>query len=156
MPQIYERRAVLGLLTAAAFAYSAVARAEGKPPVKVFKSPTCMCCTAWMDHLRAKGFSAVGVDTDNMRDVKARAGVPQDLASCHTAKVGRYVIEGHVPADAIERLLSQKPNAIGLAVPGMPAGSPGMEGGTPITYDVILFTHDRREVFGRYIADRLV
>jgi hypothetical protein len=91
-----------------------------------------------------------------MRAVKAKLGVPPDLASCHTAEIDGYVVEGHVPASAIKRLISDKPQARGLAVPGMPVGSPGMEGGEPETYDVILFNADTRQTFGRYREDKAV
>ena len=91
-----------------------------------------------------------------MQAVKVRACVPKGLSSCHTAEIAGYVVEGHVPAHAIRRLLAEKPQANGLAVPGMPIGSPGMDGGTPLAYDVILFAQDRQEVFGRYKADQPV
>ncbi len=107
--------------------------------ITVYKDPNCGCCTAWVKHLRGAGFVPVVRDTADMSTVKASMGVPGALESCHTARIGSYVIEGHVPADLIVKLLQQKPAALGLAVPGMPVGSPGMEGGTPDRYDVILF-----------------
>jgi hypothetical protein len=90
------------------------------------------------------------VASNDMAAIKRRLGVPDDLASCHTAEVAGYVIEGHVPAGALMRLLELRPKVIGLAVPGMPAGSPGMEGGTPEVYEVFLFDKDGRSSFGRY------
>ena len=153
--QRLERRAMLRLLTSAvAVTLATRANAEPAPTIRVFKDPNCMCCSAWVEHLRANGLTVTVADASNMREVKARAGVPQALSSCHTGEISGYVIEGHVPAHAIRRLLVEKPVAIGLAVPGMPIGSPGMEGGAPVVYDVVLFARDRQEVFGRYKADR--
>jgi hypothetical protein len=93
----------------------------------VHKSPTCGCCSAWVDHMRAAGFQVEVRETDNLHPVKERVGVPLGKGSCHTAEIGGYFIEGHVPAEDVERLLAQKPDAKGLVLPGMPAGSPGME-----------------------------
>ncbi|PLY15792.1 MAG: CopG family transcriptional regulator [Sedimenticola sp.] len=107
--------------------------------IVVYKSPTCGCCKSWIEHLEANGFSVETHDRTNMSPVKAEFGVPTDLQSCHTAKVGDYVIEGHVPADLITRLLEEKPKVMGLAVPGMPMGSPGMEGNRKDPYDVVTF-----------------
>lgn len=115
--------------------------------VTVFKSPTCGCCSAWVDHLRkhAEGtaFKVIAKDTSDMVSVKATAGVPQKLSSCHTAFVNGYVVEGHVPADDIQRMLKAKPKIAGIAAPGMPVGSPGMEVGTRRDpYDVLAFKRD--------------
>ncbi len=111
--------------------------------VKVYKSPTCGCCANWVDHMRAAGFRIEVHDTEQMAAVKADAGVPIQLQSCHTAVVGDYVFEGHIPPDAIARFLDEKPAAKGLAVPGMPIGSPGMEmDGRKDPYDVILIGRD--------------
>ncbi len=107
--------------------------------ITVYKDPDCGCCKAWVTHLQAAGFVATVRDTRDMATVKASMGVPAALQSCHTARVGSYTIEGHVPADVIVKALQQKPLGIGLAVPGMPMGSPGMEGGKPDKYDVLLF-----------------
>ncbi len=113
---------------------------NGAPtPISVYKDPNCGCCANWVKHMRAAGFAVTVHDTADMSTVKASMGVPTALQSCHTARVGTYVIEGHVPADLIQKLLKEKPVALGLAVPGMPVGSPGMEGGTPDKYDVMLF-----------------
>jgi hypothetical protein len=92
----------------------------------VYKSPTCGCCTKWVDHVKAAGFATVVHDDDDMTTVKDNLGVPGKLRSCHTAQVGKYVLEGHVPAEDIQRLLKERPKLAGLAVPGMPASSPGM------------------------------
>jgi hypothetical protein len=101
--------------------------AAALPVVLVHKSPTCGCCGSWIEHLRANGFTVEVDDASDMEAVKARAGVPAGKTSCHTAEVGGYFVEGHVPADDIVRLLAEKPDARGLTAPGMPVGSPGME-----------------------------
>jgi hypothetical protein len=108
--------------------------------VTVYKSPTCGCCSKWVDHLRAAGFTVVVHDTDNLDEVMTDFAVPRQLASCHTAKVGKYVVEGHVPADLIAKALREHPAIAGLAVPGMVTGSPGMEGGAAQHYDVVAWT----------------
>jgi hypothetical protein len=126
--------------------------ATGLPKIVVSKDPTCGCCGGWVEHIRGAGFSVEVIDTAEINRVKARLGVPAELHACHTAEVGGYIIEGHVPAAAIERLLRDKPRAKGLAVPGMPVGSPGMnvEGTPPEEYTVFLFgTFGKRE-FARF------
>lgn len=97
------------------------------PLVEVFKSPSCGCCTGWVDHLRAAGFQVDVTETDDLEPVRKQLGVPYGKGSCHTAKVGGYVVEGHVPAADIQRLLAERPDVRGLVLPGMPLGSPGME-----------------------------
>lgn len=110
------------------------------PPMTVYKDPNCGCCTEWVSHVRKAGFVVTVRDTSDMSGVKASFGVPAALESCHTARVGSYAIEGHVPADLIQKLLREQPVARGLAVPGMPMGSPGMEQGSQKdAYDVVLF-----------------
>ncbi|MEN3231765.1 DUF411 domain-containing protein [Methylorubrum rhodesianum] len=145
-----SRRAVLVGL-AAGLALGPGALAEGLPTVSVTKDPSCGCCERWVTHLREAGFS-VTVTEGPVNPLKIRLGVPRELASCHTAQVGGYVIEGHVPAGAIKRLLAERPEGTGLAVPGMPVGSPGMEveDTQPDTYDVVLFGKDGRSTFARY------
>lgn len=107
--------------------------------VTVYKSPTCGCCNKWVDHMKAAGFEVRSVDMDDVTEVKQASGVPMRLRTCHTALVDGYVVEGHVPPDLVKKLLAEKPKAAGLAVPGMPIGSPGMEG-TPVqAYEVLLF-----------------
>jgi hypothetical protein len=123
--------------------------ANAADEITVYKSPTCSCCGEWVEHLRAEGFAVAVQETDNVAPVKARVGIPPALASCHTALVGGYAIEGHVPAREIRRLLSERPGARGLAVPGMPSGSPGM-GGPAEPYDVILFGDGGQSVYARY------
>ena len=108
--------------------------------VTVYKSPTCVCCERWLDHMRRAGFRVTERNVAKIAAVKAERGVPDDLASCHTSIAGRYVVEGHVPADLVARLLEKQSPVAGLAVPGMPAGSPGMEGGQRQRYDVLSFT----------------
>lgn len=110
------------------------------PTIKVYKSPTCGCCALWVDHMREAGFELDVEDTDDMIGVKVDAGLPLQLQSCHTALVDGYVFEGHIPAEVIARFLAEKPSASGLAVPGMPIGSPGMEFGDRVDpYDVLQF-----------------
>jgi len=128
------------------------------PKVLVTKDPNCGCCGGWVDHIRAAGFPVEVVTTPQVNRVKVRLGVPDELGSCHTAEVGGYVIEGHVPADAIKRLLAEKPQAKGLAVPGMPLGSPGMEvaGAAPDTYKVVLFGPSGHTTFAHYRGSQLI
>lgn len=119
--------------------------------VTVWKSPTCGCCTKWVDHMREEGFTVVTIDTSDVNPVKRRHGVASDLGSCHTATVGGYVVEGHVPAADVRRLLAERPPVVGLAVPGMPTGSPGMEGPFSQKYDVIAFDRSGgRSVFASH------
>lgn len=105
----------------------------------VYKTPTCGCCAKWVDHLKANGYTVEVHDVQQVEPIKAEWGVPAGLASCHTAKVGGYVFEGHVPAEVIQRVLREKPQIAGVAVPGMPMGTPGMEGPYKDRYDVISF-----------------
>ena len=115
-----------------------------KTVIQVYKSPTCGCCTSWVEHIRDSGFQAEVIDvTDEaLQQRKSKLGVGPRLASCHTAIVNGYVVEGHVPAADIKRMLSEKPAIIGIAAPGMPVGSPGMEvpGGRKDKYDVVAFS----------------
>lgn len=109
-------------------------------PITVYKSPTCGCCSKWVDHLRAHDFVVTAVDLQDVQSIKTKHGVPAALASCHTGVVGGYVVEGHVPADLVRRMLTEKPKIVGIAVPGMPAGSPGMEvSGHGERYEIIAF-----------------
>jgi hypothetical protein len=126
--------------------------AAAAPPVVVYKTATCGCCGAWVSHLQAAGFVTQVHDVEDLAAVKARLGVPQGLGSCHTATVGGYVIEGHVPAADVARLLEQRPAGTGLAVPGMPVGSPGMEHGDRVDpYQVLLWGEGGEpQVFAEY------
>lgn len=120
------------------------ASAQGAlPAMTVYKSASCGCCAQWVTHARGAGFTVREVNTDDLGSVKREMGIPAALASCHTVVVGSYVVEGHVPADDVKRLLRERPQVRGLAVPGMPIGSPGMEQGPPAQYeryDVLAFT----------------
>lgn len=117
--------------------------AEGHT-VTVYKNPSCTCCSAWAEHIRKAGFPVVAIDTNDLEPVKRRYGVAPEQAACHTALVNGYVIEGHVPAADIRRLLAERPAITGLAVPGMPVGSPGMEGAYKQQYKVLAFTQGKR------------
>jgi hypothetical protein len=133
-----SRRLLLQGGVAVVLAGSAGASFAASPTLQVWKDPNCGCCGEWVKHLEANGFRVKVNDTGN-NAARARLGIPRALGSCHTAEVGGYAIEGHVPAADIKRLLAEKPNAIGLAVPGMPVGSPGMEDGDRRDpYDVLL------------------
>ncbi|AWI55642.1 metal-binding protein (plasmid) [Aquabacterium olei] len=125
-----KRRAVLQYaLGAVALSALPVSAAPGLPEVEVFKNPNCGCCGAWVDHMKAAGFPVKVVEVEDTGTVRRQVGMPDRFGSCHTAKVAGYALEGHVPAEQVKRLLKTRPQAVGLAVPGMPAGSPGMEMG---------------------------
>ena len=122
-------------------------------PITVYKSSTCGCCTKWVDHIRASGFAPVVHDQEEMEDLKDQMGVPSAVRSCHTAIVGKYLIEGHVPASDILRLVAERPNVLGLAVPEMPPLTPGMapEGVEPKDFEVVSFQTDgSTRVFARH------
>ena len=118
---------------------TATAPAAKPIAIKVYKTPQCGCCKAWMQHLSKNGFQVETVDLPDLAMVKQKYGVKPALEACHTALVNGYVVEGHVPADVIKRLLRERPAVVGLSVPGMPAGSPGMEGAMKERYDVLTF-----------------
>jgi hypothetical protein len=120
----------------------AVARFAGRPVLQVRKNPGCGCCDKWVDHMKALGFDATVTEDPNLYEHKQALGIPGPLVSCHTAEVDGYVVEGHVPGDLVQRMLREKPRIIGLAVGGMPMGSPGMEGPRKDAYDVIAFAKD--------------
>lgn len=113
-----------------------------RPTLVVYKSPSCICCHKWVEHLQKAGFRVEVHDTTDLAGIKAKAGIGSSLASCHTAFVGRYAIEGHVPAADVERLLREHPDVAGLTAPGMPNGAPGMESLTRDKYDVLAFQRD--------------
>lgn len=115
-----------------------LAASAALPAIDVYKSAQCGCCSEWVKHLKANGFTVNAVNVENPSDYRQKAGIPSQLGSCHTGMVGGYGIEGHVPAADIKRLLAEKPKARGLAVPAMPLGSPGMEGPRKDPYDVLL------------------
>ncbi len=113
--------------------------AEALIPIKVYKDPNCGCCKEWVKHLEANGFKVETMDMPDLSLLKQKYGVKQELQACHTAIVGGYVVEGHVPADVIKQMLKEKPAIAGVAVPGMPMGSPGMEGASKERYNVLTF-----------------
>jgi hypothetical protein len=129
------------VLLFAASSIGAAAQAPPPPaaPVAVYKSATCGCCAKWNEHMKTAGFTVNSTDLPDVAPVKDKHGVPTALRSCHTAVVGGYVIEGHVPADVIKKLLRERPAIVGVAVPGMPMGSPGMEGPHVDSYNVMSF-----------------
>lgn len=137
---IHRRALLLGGVASIA-GLIAKASAAGKPAVTVFKSPTCGCCIKWVELVRAGGFPVTVKDHDDLTPIKQANGVPVELQSCHTALVEGYVVEGHVPVDLIDRLLRERPAIAGIAVPGMPIGSPGMEvpGHAAERYQVMAF-----------------
>lgn len=134
MRRLLVRALLAALLTAPTLAAGG-ARAEG-PVVEVWKTPRCGCCVEWIEHLEANGLTVRRHDVMDLSEVKRQNRVPRDMEACHTATVGGYVVEGHVPASDVQRLLRERPKIRGLAVPGMPLGSPGMESPTPEPYSV--------------------
>ena len=154
-----SRRALLvGLLASPVAVRTGSVAAVTLPKMVVTKDPSCGCCAAWVEHARAAGFTVDVVESPEINRLKARLGIPGDLASCHTAEIGGYVIEGHVPAGTIRRLLAEKPQAKGLAVAGMPVGSPGMEveDMEPDAYEVVLFGPLGRSAFACFKGGREV
>ena len=145
-----RRKLVLGtVLTVASL--SSVA-AEIFSTIMVYKSPTCGCCTEWVKHLKENGFEVMSHNVQDVGKYKEKANLPYGMGSCHTAFVDGYAIEGHVPASDIRRMLTEKPDILGIAVPGMPMGSPGMEyGDRRDAYKVVSFTKDgKTDVYSQY------
>ena len=141
---------LLTLATLALLAACSPAQRVERTEVVVYRSPTCGCCAKWADHLRHAGFSVTTKDVADLQSVKLSHGVEREFASCHTAVVDGYVVEGHVPADVVQRLLEERPAIVGLTVPGMPIGSPGMEGPNPEHYEILSFDRQgRTEVYAR-------
>lgn len=136
-----DRRTMLSLILAA-IPVAACSRSAKAPELQVYKSPTCGCCGAWVEHIRASGLQAVVHETEDLNPVAARLGVPDALRSCHTAVIDGHFVEGHVPAADIKKLIAERPPARGIAVPGMPIGSPGMEQG------------DRRDAYVTLLVNR--
>lgn len=119
--------------------------------LEVYKSPTCGCCGAWVEHMQENGYTVKVHETDNLQPIKEKAGLLPGTGSCHTAFIDGYVIEGHVPASDVDRLLTERPAGKGLTVPGMPVGSPGMEMGDRVdAYDVLLFDENGTAVFSHH------
>jgi hypothetical protein len=154
-PNIITRRNAIYLAAGAFFLPTASALAA-EPVILVHKDPNCGCCAGWVEHLKAAGFSVTVQETADLGAVRRRLGVPANLTACHTAEVAGYVIEGHVPAAAVRQLLQNRPAALGLAVPGMPVGSPGMEGMTPKEYDVMIFSDSEIKPFLRFKGIEIV
>lgn len=124
---------------------------QALPIVDVYKSAQCGCCKLWAEHLQKNGFTVILHDVDDVPAARKKLGMPDHYGSCHTARAGQYLIEGHVPAADIKRLLRERPRAIGLAVPAMPPGSPGMESDDPVPYDTLLVGKDgKAKVFAHH------
>lgn len=145
-------RSIIHLFAAAMLSACSAPSPGGSPTVTVYKSPTCECCSRWVTHLQEHGFATQIVSERDLRGVRSRLGVPEELAACHTAEVGGYLVEGHVPASDIRRLISEQPKAKGIAVPRMPIGSPGMEMGDRTEPYAVLLFGDTNEatVFSRH------
>jgi hypothetical protein len=145
----------IALLFSASLAWAEAAQAEEKIDIVVNRSPTCSCCGKWIEHLKQNNFNVKDIVSDDVQTIKNKYGVTQELASCHTALVNGYVVEGHVPADDIKTLLKKKSDVVGITVPGMPSGTPGMEmGGKKDAYQVISFDKkNQHQVFNSYKAE---
>ncbi|MFK7848573.1 MAG: DUF411 domain-containing protein [Rhodothermales bacterium] len=147
-----------GIAVLSMFVLSACTPSNSQPrtelaSIVVYKTPTCGCCKKWVTHLEEAGFTVKTTDLDDLSNIKQQFGVPQNLRSCHTAVVDGYVVEGHVPADVVQKMLTEKPEIAGISVPGMPIGSPGMEveGRPADRYKVLAFKKDGRS---RVFAER--
>ncbi|MBA4804212.1 MAG: DUF411 domain-containing protein [Brevundimonas sp.] len=153
---VLARRAVLGCVVLAAVAPAAACgQARENHAIAVYKTPTCACCDAWISHLRGAGFMVSVNILADLRGLRSSHGLAETLASCHSARVAGYFVEGHVPAADIRRLLAERPEAVGIAVPGMPPGSPGMEtpGGDREPYDTLLvLKNGATRLFARHNA----
>lgn len=147
----FSRRTVCGVMLGLAVSPFSLRAAPAPAAVLVYKDPSCGCCGGWAKLLEAAGLSVKIEETSNLAAIRSRLGVPSDLAACHTAEVGGYLVEGHVPAVAIKRLLEERPEAAGIAVPGMPPGSPGM-GGKPQHYAAILFGPSGRREYKQFVG----
>ncbi len=134
------------------FSFSLKAEIDKPVEIKVYRSASCSCCSKWVDHLKENKFIVKDYVVDDVQIVKDKNGVPKSMASCHTALVNGYVVEGHVPAKDIMRLLKEKPKVVGISVPGMPVGTPGMEmGGRKDPYEVVSFDKNNNyQVFSKY------
>jgi hypothetical protein len=147
-----SRRLALACIASVATTGAACAQTPTPRDLRVYKTPTCPCCDAWIAHMREAGFTTTVTVLDDLQPIRRRAGLPDALASCHTGLIGDYLVEGHVPAADVLRLLAQNPSAVGLAVPGMPLGSPGMETpqGHRQAYDTLLVLRSgETQVFAR-------
>lgn len=150
IPATWKKRLLQPLMLGMLFS-TLTAQAAGV--VTVYKNPQCGCCVKWVEHLHRSGFAVAVNDVQDVSEYRARNGIPQQFGSCHTATLDGYALEGHVPVREIRRLLSERPNAIGLAVPAMPPGSPGMEGPHSMPYQVLLVQNDgRASVYQNYVV----
>ena len=148
-------RLSLSALALAGLLNAAPSLAQTYPPIKVYKSPTCDCCDRWIEHLQNAGFKVSPHNVDDLGAARRKLGMPDRHASCHTAKVGAYAVEGHVPAADVKKLLKEKPKAIGLAMPGMPAGSPGMDiPGSPPYSTLLVHTDGSTRVFATHASPK--
>ena len=146
------RASVVGLLAGGVprVADALQTTAQSDNAIEIWKTPTCGCCKLWVDHMRTNGFRPTVHDVNDVSPIKRKLGVPTSLESCHTGIVSGYAIEGHVPADIVRQMLKQRPKVAGLAVAGMPMGSPGMEGPRKDPYNVIAFERNgRTSVFAK-------
>ncbi|MDQ6975204.1 MAG: DUF411 domain-containing protein [Mariprofundaceae bacterium] len=162
MKNFYQKTGLIAMIAMLFSVYAAtMATAEEKTPatkandqtINMYKSPTCACCADWAKHMRSAGFTVTEHKREDMNAIKKQYGVPRALTSCHTALIGGYIIEGHVPAKDVARLLKERPNIVGLTAPGMPMKSPGMqkEGLAPQSYDVLSFnSNGKTKVFAHY------
>ena len=147
---------VAGALLAAGGRQAAV-EVAASTDMTVYMTPTCGCCTAWVEHMEANGFAVTTKKQNDLTEVKLGSGITRETASCHTAFIDGYVVEGHVPAAEVKRLLAERPDVTGLTVPGMPMGSPGMEGAYDDVYDVLTFDRSgNTAVFARYDGHTLL
>ena len=141
--RLHAWAAIAGLVAASAV--------FAKDVVEVYKSPYCGCCAHWVEYMKRNGFDVKVTDVDNVDAARKQLGMPQKFGACHTAKVGGYLVEGHVPVEDVRKLLAQKPKALGIAVPAMPPGSPGMPSDKPVAYDTLLVQNDgSSKVFARH------
>jgi hypothetical protein len=147
-----RRSLLLGLVITGGSTFAALRAAT--PTMVVNKDPNCGCCSGWVEHVKAAGFATRVNEVSDLTPIKSQLSIPAALASCHTAQIEGYVIEGHVPASAIKRLLSERPSAIGLAVAGMPVGSPGMEvpGAPDEVFHVVLFGPSGQRVYAKFMG----
>lgn len=113
-----------------------------QPTLTVYKSPDCGCCSNWTNYVKRRGYEIKIIDTDNMAEIKDQYGIPDDLTSCHTTIIGDYFVEGHIPTEAIDKLLAERPDITGIALAGMPTGSPGMPGNRSASLEIYTVTHD--------------
>jgi hypothetical protein len=144
-----SRRALLKVIAVSAFIPFA-ARAQARPELVVYKNQGCTCCSGWENHMQAAGFAVRSYTFDDITAIKRQAGVPQNLQSCHTALIGGYAIEGHVPADDVKKLLRERPKITGLAVPGMPSDAPGMDQRRGMPYQTLAFDTKTSWLFAQH------